>query len=130
MGQLAAVGAIGNLTTDCAFVLRMFRAINCSCRGGEKCSLPRLLQMSGRSELCLSEAMAEKLPTQGHLRSTMLQFRSAHFRPALSTAQLRSHSSVYTEPVTRGCRTGGATRAQAGKGFGKSQEAQVTGARR
>ncbi|KAL0056221.1 hypothetical protein WJX82_008908 [Trebouxia sp. C0006] len=54
----------------------------------------------------------------------MLQFRSAHFRPALSTAQLRSHSSVYTEPVTRGCRTGGATRAQAGKGFGKSQEAQ------
>ncbi len=124
MGQLAAVGAIGNLTTARA------RAINCSCRGSGKCSLPRLFQVLGRSDLCLSEAMAEKVPTQGQLRSSMLQFRSAHFRPALSTAQLRSHFSVYTEPVARGCRTRGATRAQAGKGFGKSQEAQVTGARR
>ena len=74
--------------------------------------------------------MAEKVPTQGQLRSSMLRFRSAHFSPARSTAQLRSHSSVYRELATRGCGKRGATRAQAGKGFGKSQEAQVTGARR
>ena len=126
-----------NGSTRCTGAIQTSQLIVLSCsecfvlsRGGEKCSLPRQLQMLGRSDLSLSVAMAEKVLTQGQFRSSMLLFRSAHFSPALSTAQRRSHSSVHSEPARRGCGTRGATRAQAGKGFGKSQEAQVTGARR
>ena len=64
MGQLAGLGAIGNLTTYCAFVLRF--AINCSCRGGEKCSLPRLHQTLGRSDLSLLKKWLKKCRHKGN----------------------------------------------------------------
>lgn len=53
-----------------------------------------------------------------------LRLRSAYFSVARNK---RSHSSVYADPAARGCAARRATRVQAGKGFGNSQEAQVTG---
>lgn len=42
-------------------------------------------------------------------------------------AAARKHVSVYADPAAHGCSTRKGVKAQASKGFGRAQEAQVTG---